>query len=210
MMRSATTLPLAGTLLLLAATLGASKLAENRTGEPLAFPLDTVPTEMAGFTGAENPALTEGVLGQLKPTAYLSRTYRNGSLSLDVFVAYYASQRAGESMHSPKHCLPGAGWEIWNYGSTDIMADGKPVSVNDYSISRDGQRMAVLYWYQSKARIVASEYKGKILLAQDALLHRSTAGSIVRIIVPDDPTAIQAARAFAAALIPRLHHCFAG
>lgn len=209
-MTRSVTPPFIGTLLLLTFTLGASKMAENRVAEPLAFPLDTVPMQLGGFSGTENPALTEGVLGQLKPTAYLSRTYRDGSVSLDLFVAYYASQRAGESMHSPKHCLPGAGWEIWNYGSADIPVRGEPVSVNNYSISRDGERMAVLYWYQSKSRIVASEYKGKVLLAEDALLHRSTAGAIVRIIVPDNPAAVKAARSFGASVIPVLHRCFGG
>jgi EpsI family protein len=201
---------LAGTLLLLAATLGASKLAEDRKAEPLAVPLDTISRNINGFTANDNPALTEGVLGQLKPTSYLSRTYSNSTLSLDLFIAFYASQRAGESMHSPKHCLPGAGWEIWNYGSTQIPASGRKFTVNNYSITRDGQRMVVLYWYQSKGRIIASEYRGKLLLAEDALLHNSTAASIVRIVVPDAPAAVQAARDFAAALIPKLQRCFGG
>lgn len=84
------------------------------------------------------------------------------------------------------------------------------MAVNSYSITRDGQRLAVLYWYQSRGRIVASEYKGKFLLARDAALHNSTAGSIVRIVVPQDPAALEAARSLAAELIPQLRHCFGG
>ena len=98
-------------------------------------------------------------------------------------------------MHSPKHCLPGAGWEIWDYGSLDVAANGRNYTVNNYAIANSGQRMRVLYWYQSKGRIIASEYMGKILLARDALFQNSTAASIVRIIVPDQPGALEAARA---------------
>lgn len=197
-------------MLLLGATLAATKVAEQRTPEPLSRPLSTLSQDIAGFSATENAALTEGVLGQLKPTDYLSRTYRHGNVSLDLFVAYYASQRAGESMHSPKHCLPGAGWEIWNYGTAAIPVNGGTVNVNNYSISGDGRRMVVLYWYQSKSRIVASEYEGKVFLAKDALLHNSTAGSIVRIIIPDNPTSLAAARVFASSLIPELRRLFSG
>src|ERR1700674_1833661 len=182
---------LIGTFLLLAATVAASKLTSYRRSEPLVQPLDSMDRNLSGFTAVNNPDLTNGVLAQLKPTAYLSRTYRRLGLQADLLIAYYAQQRAGESMHSPKHCLPGAGWEIWDYGSAEIPVDGRSFKVNKYSIANSGQRMLVLYWYQSKGRIIASEYTGKVLLARDALLQNSTAGSIVRIIVPDQPGALE-------------------
>jgi len=199
---------LVATVLLLSATLAASKLTSNRKSELLAKPLDSIDRQVAGLTGAENPALTDGVLAQLKPSAYLSRTYRKPGLQADLFISYYAQQRAGESMHSPKHCLPGAGWEIWSYGSAEIPAEGRSFTVNKYSIANSGQRMLVLYWYQSRDRIIASEYTAKILLARDALLQNSTAASIVRIIVPDQPGAFEAARGFASELIPQVRRCF--
>ena len=194
--------------LLLSATLVASKLSEPRVPESLAQPLDTIPWNIAGFTGAANPPLSEGVLGRLVADSYLDRTYQNQGLQIDLFIAFYTRQRAGESMHSPKHCLPGSGWEIWNYGSTEIPVDGRGVTVNKYSINHAGDRRLVLYWYQSKTSIVASEYIGKLLLARDALMQNSTAGSIVRIIVADRPGALEQARIFAAELVPYIQRCF--
>ena len=156
---------LALTVVLLAATLMGSKLADNRKSESLARPLDTIGTNIAGFTGnAENLPLGPGASAALKCDAYLSRVYRKSGIDADLFIAYYAQQRSGESMHSPKHCLPGAGWEIWDYASTDVAADGRSFKINKYSISHEGDRMLVLYWYQSKTRIIASEYLGKVLL----------------------------------------------
>jgi EpsI family protein len=199
---------LAGTVFLLAGTLLASKLTANRKPESLAQPLDTIDRNIAGFTGSDNAALDRATLSALKCDRYLSRSYRKPDLQADLFIAYYAQQRSGESMHSPKHCLPGGGWEIWNYASTDVTVANRSFKINNYSISHDSDRELVLYWYQSKSRIIASEYLGKILLARDALLQNSTAASIVRIIVPDRPGALNQARGFASAVIPQVQHCF--
>ena len=97
---------------MLAATLMATKLASNRHPEPLANPLETINRRILDFTGIDNPPLDKGVLRALAPTSYLVRNYSNANLQADLFIAFYAQQRAGESMHSPKHCLPGSGWEI--------------------------------------------------------------------------------------------------
>lgn len=193
---------------LLATTLTASKLTAMRISSSLAQPLETIGRDIAGFHGTDGAALDEGTLSALRCDAHLSRLYRKPGIEADLFIAYYAQQRSGESMHSPKHCLPGSGWEIWDYGSTDIPVAERTFRVNKYSISRESQRMLVLYWYQSRSRIFASEYLGKILLLRDALLQHSTAGSIVRIIVPDRPGALAEGRVFASALIPQVERCF--
>ncbi len=207
-MRSFFSVPLTATFLLLAVTLTASKLASNRVPAALAQPLNTIDKQILGYTGIDNPPITEGVLRELKPTSYLVRTYTGATLRADLFIAYYAQQRAGESMHSPKHCLPGAGWEIWNYQTANIPVGATTFKINEYSISHEGQRQLVLYWYQSKNRIIASEYLGKILLARDTLLQNSTAASIVRIIVPDQPGTEAEAKALASAIIPQVQRCF--
>jgi EpsI family protein len=196
------------TFLLLGGTLAASVLTSRRTPQRLLEPLETIDTQIAGFIGTNNPPVQDRVLQQLRSDSLISRTYRRAGAELDLLVVYYAEQRAGQSMHSPKHCLPGAGWEIWDYGSANVPVQDQVFTVNKYSISNAGQRMLVLYWYQSKGRIVASEYEGKLLLARDALLQNSTAASIVRLIVPDQPGAVEYAKEFAASLIPQLQRRF--
>jgi EpsI family protein len=200
---------LALTVILLGATLMASRLADNRKPESLALPLDSIDENIAGFSGNhENLPLGPGVWSALRCDAYLSRIYRKPAVEADLFIAYYAQQRSGESMHSPKHCLPGSGWEIWDYASTEVPVEGRSYRINKYSITHDNDRRLVLYWYQSKSRIIASEYLGKILLTRDSLLRNSTAGSIVRIIVPDRPGMLEAARQFASGVIPQVQRCF--
>lgn len=193
---------------LLVLTLAASKLAAHRQSYSLAQPLDTLSREILGGIGTDDPPLTAGVLRELKCSSYLNRTYKRDRIQAQLFIAYYNEQRAGESMHSPKHCLPGSGWEIWDSDKIQIAAPSQPVSINKYSISNAGQRAVVFYWYQSRGRIVASEYLGKVLLARDTLLQNSTAGSIVRIVVPDEPESVNYAQQFATDLIPRVQQLF--
>jgi EpsI family protein len=195
------------TILLLGATLGAYALSERRPPDFLALPLDTIDKQIAGWSMTADEPLTQGVLGRLLLTSYVSRIYQKNGTKLGMFVAYYAQQRAGESMHSPKHCLPGSGWEIWKHGSALVPVNGRQIEINQYSIQNSGQRLLVFYWYQSRERILSSEYMGKVLLAKDALLTGHTAGSLVRITLPDVPTAPEEGVAFASVLIPEMQRC---
>lgn len=196
------------TVLLMAGTLIVVAFTARRLPDSLSASLDTIPTEIAGWNMLGQEKLDSHVLDVLLPTSYLSRTYQKDGLSAGLFVAYYAQQRAGESMHSPKNCLPGSGWEIWRYDSASVPVNGRQVTINKYSIQNSGQRSLVFYWYQSRQRIVASEYLGKILLIRDALVDGRTAGSIVRIVLPDVAEASAAGLSFSAAVIPELERCF--
>lgn len=198
----------AATTALLLGTILFGRTAARRIPEQLAQPLSTIGADIAGWSVVEDRRLDARVLERLIPTSYLSRSYRKQNDPMDLFIAYYAEQRSGESMHSPKHCLPGGGWEIWRYDSADIKLHDRIERINKYSIENSGTRMLMFYWYQSGSRIVASEYVGKLLLARDTFLTGRTAGSIVRITLPDNPAAHEEGLAIAAAVIPQVERVF--
>ena len=193
---------------LLVGALVANGLTARRISQPLAIPLERIEPNIVGWSAYEDRALPSYTLQALDATSYLSRGYQKGGRKLDLFIAFYAQQRAGESMHSPKHCLPGSGWEIWQQGSAMVPVNGSEFQVNQYRIENQGSRQLMLYWYQSRERIFASEYLGKVLLARDTLLSGQTAGSIVRILLPDTPGADQDGIAFASELMPEVWRCF--
>jgi len=207
-MRALLSIPFIATTFLLTGTILLSGLTERRIPVPLEIPLARMDSEIAGWKVSGEQQLSAGVLKQLVPTEYLSRTYRKGSSELDLFIAFYAQQRAGESMHSPKHCLPGSGWEIWRHDSEWIPVEGTRLRINKYSVENMGYRMLMYYWYQSKTRVFANEYLGKFLLARDTLLTGRTGGSIVRIMLADKPGAEAAGAEFAREVIPRLRRAF--
>jgi EpsI family protein len=206
-MRSPISIPFLVTSVLLTSTVFLSGLAARRIAEPLAIPLDRIASQISGWRRIGDQELPDYTQRTLNATSYLSRTYGKGSMQLEIFIAFYAQQRAGESMHSPKHCLPGAGWEIWKHDSASVLVNGQRVDINKYSIQNSGARMLMFYWYQSKSRVYASEYLGKILLARDTILTGHTAGSIVRITLPDVAEADREGIALASYLIPEVQQC---
>jgi EpsI family protein len=195
-------------ILCLSATLVVSRVADSRKPDVLAVPLSTINGEIGDWTASEAQTLPALIVSRLRPTSYLSRLYRKRARELGLFIAYYAQQRAGESMHSPNVCLPGNGWSIVGRSSISIELSGRSFPVNQYHVQSGSDHMLVLYWYQSGNRITANEYLGKLLLVRDAIQGGHTSGSVVRIMLPDDDAALVEGPAFASELIPQLERCF--
>jgi EpsI family protein len=174
--------------------------------------LANFPRQLGPWELAREGSISGSVEGVLAADDYILRSYRDASgRSADLFVAYYKVQNAGESMHSPKNCLPGSGWEPIETGRLQLGADaaGRPIWVNRYVIDKDGQRAMVLYWYQAQGRVIASEYWGKIYLVWDALRSHRRDGALVRVTVPmvnpnDGGAAQSTALDLARAVVPDL------
>ena len=173
---------------------------------PLAVPLSTFPRVIDEWRGGENSELAPDVLRVLGADDYLSRMYQasdRGS-AVSLYMAFYAAQRAGSTIHSPQHCLPGNGWQPISRGRMRLDTSGGP-SINRYVVQKRGVRQLVLYWFQGRGRIVASEYANKIYLFADALRLGRTDGTLVRVTTPfvaDERTAETRAVRFAQALEP--------
>jgi EpsI family protein len=155
---------------------------------PLRKSLAEFPETIGSWKMTSSARLSEDVSGVLKADDYMLRKYQNtadGS-AVDMFVAYYKSQAAGESMHSPKNCLPGSGWTPVLNDRVFLKKDdqGRPIEINRYVIENGGERALVLYWYQANGRVIASEYWGKFYLVWDALHTRRRDGAIIRLLVP--------------------------
>jgi len=178
--------------------------------EHLTIPLQSIPARIDGWTQTGDETLAGDVLEKLKPTSYLLRSYSKEGSPLGLFVVFYAAQRNGDAVHSPKHCFPGSGWEIWRKELLPLPAARTNFEVNHYSISNAGQKLAVLYWYQSRKRIIANEYNGKLLLMKDALLEGHTSGALVRITMPDQPGYPQKAITFASEIQAAVNRCLNG
>lgn len=177
---------------------------------PSRRPFGEFPLTIDGWRGRLNPPLGADVLRVLGAVDYMSRTYSSRAGAADLYVGYYASQREGDTIHSPLNCLPGSGWEPVNRDRVAIdVGESQPVVVNQLLIQNGLDRQTVLYWYQSHGRVVASEYWGRAYLALDALRLNRTDGAIVRVVVPvtgDDAgaeaAAQQTARQFTRAVFP--------
>ncbi len=175
-------------------------------------PLASLPYQLGDWTGTD-VAMQQDVLDILGPGDFLQRFYANNSVPqpyVDLFLAYFPSQRSGDTIHSPKHCLPGAGWLPTESGRISISLPGRaPFEANRYLIAKGDERQLVLYWYWAHNRALASEYWAKFYLVADSIRLNRSDGSLVRVITPLLPgeavdVAQQRLLSFAGTVVPQL------
>jgi EpsI family protein len=144
-------------------------------------PLREFPSAIGASRGEDHP-YEEQVVQAIGADDYINRIYVGSILPIELYIGYYKDQRSGDSIHSPKNCLPGSGWVPVHSSRLQIGSmDGAPVIVNGYLVAQGAKQDMVLYWYQSHERIIASEYWAKFWLVADALKHRPTDGAMIRI-----------------------------
>lgn len=157
---------------------------------PEAIP-PSAPLSNLAFTLGPWQFVQEGVIDNetrdvLKADDLLNRTYSAGGNQMaNLFVAAFRSQKTGKAPHSPKNCLPGSGWTPLNAGDYTIdVGEASPITVNKYVVAFGDARSVVLYWYQSRDRVVADEYKAKFWVVMDAMKYNRTDTALVRVVVP--------------------------
>jgi EpsI family protein len=158
---------------------------------PPRLPLKQFPAQLDGWSGTDI-AIEPEVLQILGPGDFLLRVYQKNTEDaqpktpyVDLFIAYFRSQRAGDTIHSPQHCLPGSGWTpIENRRILLTMPGHAPFPANRYLIAKGESRQLVLYWFWAHDRGVASEYWAKFYLVTDSIKMNRSDGSLVRITTP--------------------------
>lgn len=151
---------------------------------PVTRPLATFPSQLGNWHMIQQGVMEQEIQDVLRADDYVTRDYAaSPTQSANLFVAFFKSQRAGQTPHSPKNCLPGAGW-VWTVSDTiPVTVPGResPMEINRYVISKGEDKALVLYWYQSRDRVVAKEYQAAAFVAWDALRYNRTDTSIVKV-----------------------------
>jgi len=147
------------------------------------------PTTLGEWRGRPSTldADTEKFLGL---TDYILSDYsKKDGHAVNLYVAYYASQRNGLSPHSPSVCIPGNGWQITNLQRTSYSGDDSKVSLplNRVVIERGTSKQLVYYWFEERGMNIANEYISKLYLLRDAILKNRTDGALVRLTTPIYP-----------------------
>jgi exosortase D (VPLPA-CTERM-specific) len=170
------------------------------------------PSDMGEWRGRTD-RLEQIYLDALKLDDYLIADYSNpAGDQVNFYVAYYESQRAGESAHSPRSCLPGGGWVIKNLSQKLVdgaEVNGQPLRVNRTVIQKGDYTQLVYYWFQQRGRDITNEYLVKWYLLLDAVSKNRTDGSLVRLTTVIGPgksieDGDQRLQSFANAIAPKL------
>ena len=148
-------------------------------------PLDQIPDTLAGRPGVRG-TLPDDQLAAAGVSTYLVRRYEGTVAPFEIYVGYYEQQTQGRTIHSPKNCLPGSGWvpELSEIVSLSVPGRAQPIPVNRYVVQKGDEKSVVMYWYQSRDRVVASEYEAKFFVVADAIRYNRTDTALVRIVVP--------------------------
>jgi EpsI family protein len=172
-------------------------------------PFSEFPDRLAAWQG-EDQRFSERIEDKLGVSDYISRLYSNDSGKLvHVYVGYYASQQHGETIHSPKNCLPGNGWYIAKKGTATVdAAPYLPFEVNSFTVENGIDRQIVLYWYQQAGgRLITNEYLGRVHLVLDSMTRKRSDAAFIRISIPfddDEPAAVRTGLDFLKTAYPEL------
>jgi len=159
------------------------------TGEavPIRKSLDSFPVTLGEWHGQGGAIFGPRILARLKLTDYVMRDYADGAgRGLNLYIGYWDNQRTGAGIHSPKNCLPGAGWEPVeaSFVLIPLPAPYPAITVNRYLIQKDREQQVVLYWYQSQGQATSGEIPARIAMVKNALVRHRTDGAIVRVMSP--------------------------
>ncbi|WP_026259787.1 exosortase C-terminal domain/associated protein EpsI [Desulfobacter curvatus] len=147
-------------------------------------PFSQFPLRIGSWRGVTSQ-MDEQVFNILGVEDYIMANFSKGKgLRVNLYVGFYQSQSKGDLIHSPKNCMPGAGWNIVQSSAIPINLpkSGKTIKIARLLLNKDGQKQVVYYWFQSRGRIISSEYMQKIWLVVDSITKNRTDGSFVRLI----------------------------
>lgn len=175
-------------LLLFAATWYILQATSSVTSIPIKKSLASFPEHIGDYRLSNSFQSSADVIKMLGVDDYIQYNYASPSGTwTNLYVAFYSSVGVGGGYHSPKNCLPGGGWGIDTVKTIQLQAgtEGKKKStVTEMLIRQGDEYQIVLYWYQNRGRVIASEYWEKIYLVLDALFKGRRDGTFVRIMVP--------------------------
>jgi len=155
---------------------------------PVVGPLSAFPTVSGPWRMYKDVPIEKEVQDVLRADDTLNRIYvgPESNSAAFLFIAFFKTQRSGQTPHSPKNCLPGAGWEPMESAPVTITVPGRaqPVIANRYVVERGDDKSVVLYWYQSHNRIIAGEFEAKFWLIADSIRYHRSDSALVKVVVP--------------------------
>jgi exosortase D (VPLPA-CTERM-specific) len=180
--------PLVSCFLLMCATAVAGHFVSSRHEIlPERRSFATFPTTLGDWRGKVS-SMDAGLEKGLGFTDYILSDYaRANGRAVNLYVAYYASQRTGLSPHSPAVCIPGNGWQITKFERSRYTSQDMNLPVNRVVIERGSQKQLVYYWFEERGMKIANEYWSKLYLLRDAIFKNRTDGALVRLTTPIYP-----------------------
>ena len=150
-------------------------------------PLGEFPAVIGEWKMANAHQMDDKIMNVLKVDDYIMRNYRDaGQHQINLYIGYFAHQTQGKAIHSPRQCMPGAGWTPLVMERAEIGLDpggNRKIQVQKMLMGKGSDRQWCIFWYHGRGRIHGSEYLNKLYLILDAATQRRTDGALVRVIL---------------------------
>lgn len=168
------------TAILILAGLYARDLNAKRTFSNRLPDLQALPASFGDWM-SEDYSLSESISDVLGADETLQRRYWTpGGHEVQLFVAYFSQQAVNSQIHSPRHCIPGSGWDIVSMENTTIRLGGKPQPATRMRMAYDNEAYDMLYWFRTRGGTVTGEYALKWDLVMNSLRRRPTDAAFIR------------------------------
>jgi EpsI family protein len=185
------------TLVLLLQALAYYAIARRPESTPAVQPLTLFPTSFDGWRMVNDVPVAREIQEFLKADDTMNRVYANraGTDAASLFIAFFKTQRYGQSPHSPKNCLPGAGWEAVSDEKIPVKVPGwdQPIIINRYVVEHGDEKGVTLYWYHSHNRVIADELSAKFWAVADSIRYHRSDTELVRVIAEVHNNNVEAA-----------------
>lgn len=164
-------------VLMLVTAVSAELVKSKENTEIKSNPLVSFPLTIGQWNG-ESRAMEIGIADFLELSDYTIINYRRDEDVINFYAAYYSNLKEGAFPHSPKLCIPGGGWEIY---------DMQQIKVSNYDIRRvaivkNEIKQIVYYWYQQGGKSLSDEYQLKWNTFLLSLTEGRTDTSLVRLV----------------------------
>jgi len=188
---------------------------------PLNKPFSTFPKQIGDWTGKEE-RFDQKIYDMLGVDDSISCNYsaprgsHHNNSQIELYVGFYRSQRKGDIIHSPKNCMPGAGWNFIKTEKILINIEAhqqqnihqQNITVNNILLQNGHEKLVMFYWYQGRGRFMISEYAQKIYLVTDSITKHRTDEAFVRILAPvtngNEEETVRYLRDFTTLILPLL------
>ena len=173
-------------LLILTVTYFVLNSTDTVTKTPILKPLELFPQQIGKWTLVKKHSLSAPIIEKLGTDDYIDYVYASPHGNpFYLYVSYFGAVGVTGSYHSPKNCLPGGGWKFTDIRPLKLhihQSGPRQVSVNLAFIQNRAEKQLMIYWFQNRGRIIASEYWEKIYLVIDSIFKRRRDGSFIRIL----------------------------
>jgi EpsI family protein len=151
------------------------------------------PLNLHGWKMKSESIISDEVLEKLRPSDYVVRTYvKPGQIPVYLYIGFHSGGKDSGPIHSPKHCLPGAGWLKLKEDKDEIDVNSKKINIVKALFQKGEGKELFLYWYYVRGRALTSEYALKLAEISSSIVHRRRDSAFIRVAIPFDSDEEQA------------------